>query len=178
MVVIRYLLVPALTFTLLSLARTHDKHDDDTRPFPATTGNVSFKFVPPTSAKGKSKDKKAPKKNGTLEVGKTGISIDTKLDEKDGAYSDDKNHAKVFLVRLMKGKTYQFDMISNDFDSYLYLEDAGKKLLAQDDDTGGGDSGLDSQILFAPKEDGVYRVIATSFGGDELGNFKLMIVEK
>jgi len=124
------------------------------------------------------KDKKEPgKKDAALEIGKKPLVIDSKLDQNDAAYGDNKLHAKLYLVKLVKGKTYQFDMSSDDLDSYLYLEDPGKKLVAEDDDSGGGNSGLDSQFVFTAKEDGVHRLIVTSFGGDETGAFRLTIVE-
>jgi hypothetical protein len=66
-------------------------------------------------------------------------------------------------------------MRSKEFDSFLRLEDAGKKQLAEDDDSGGG---VDAQIVFTPTADGVYRIIATSFDDDETGAFNLLIQEK
>src|SRR5262245_7898095 len=49
---------------------------------------------------------------------------------------NDKKH-QVYLFQMEAGKTYQIDMTSNDFDSYLFLEDPNGKLLAEDDDGGG-----------------------------------------
>jgi hypothetical protein len=119
--------------------------------------------------------KEQPKKEKVLEVGK-GINIDSSLGDKDqkdarrqGSYS------KVFLVKLVKGKTYQIDMRTAAFDAYLRLENAKKTQLAEDDDSGGD---LDAQILFTPTEDGVYRIITTSFNEDETGPFNLRIEEK
>jgi hypothetical protein len=45
--------------------------------------------------------------------------------------------AQVHPVRLQPGKTYTIDMISRDFDSYLYVEDPSGAVLASDDDSGG-----------------------------------------
>jgi hypothetical protein len=78
---------------------------------------------------------------------------------------------KVFLVKLAKGKTYQIDMTSKKVDSFLRLEDAGGKQLAEDDDGGGA---LNARILFDCKEDGDYRIIATCVGGGT-GSFKLAV---
>ena len=44
---------------------------------------------------------------------------------------------KLFTVQLEEGKTYQIDMKSTEFDSYLFLESPDGVLLAQDDDGGG-----------------------------------------
>ena len=111
-----------------------------------------------------------------LEVGKDGITIDSKLDDKDGRDSVRKQmFSKVFWVKMVKGKTYQIDMKTGAFDAYLRLEDNKSKQLAEDDDSGGD---LDAQILFTPTDDGVYRVITTTFDADETGPFNLRIQEK
>lgn len=109
------------------------------------------------------------------EVGQ-GLSIDSKLVEEDDMDAGRKeSFAKIVLVKLAKGKTYQIDMTTRTFDAYLRLEDAGKKQLAEDDDSGGG---RNARILFMAPVDGVYRVIATSFAADEAGPFNLRIQEK
>jgi hypothetical protein len=140
----------------------------------------SFCLINLAWAENQDKDKqdKDKQKKQVLEVGKKGINLDSKLDDTDAGYGDNKVHAKLFLVKMVKGKTYQIDMSTNNFDAYLYLEDPGKKLLAEDDDTGGGDTMLDAQIVVTPTDDGVYRIIATSFEGDKTGNFKLTVIEK
>ena len=71
------------------------------------------------------------------------------------------------------GKTYVITMRSDDFDSYLFLEDGAGKVLAQDDDSGGGNTGLDAQITFNCTKAGTYRIIATTFAADATGNFTL-----
>src|ERR1700677_1645623 len=60
------------------------------------------------------------------------LAVTDKIDDtRPGCY------CKVFQVNLAKGKTYTMDMISNQMDSYLRVEDAKKKSLAEDDDSGG-----------------------------------------
>jgi hypothetical protein len=114
------------------------------------------------------------KQKKVLEVGK-GININTELNKNDNGYCDTKKHAKFFLVQFAKGKTYQIDMVSTKFDSFLYLEDSKKMVVAQDDDSGGM---LNALIQFKAPADGVYRVIATSFNGTQTGPFNLRIEEK
>jgi len=138
----------------------------------------TFSLINLAWAENQDKDKQ---KKEVFEVGKKGVSIDSKLDDSDPGYGDTKVHAKLFLVKLVKGKTYQIDMSTPNFDAYLYLEDPGKKVLAEDDDTGGangGDNKLDAQIVFTATADATYRIITTSFDGDEKGAFKLNVVEK
>jgi hypothetical protein len=135
---------------------------------------VSFALINLAWA-GNNQDKKDKQKQKVLEVGKKGINLDSELNADDKGYGDDKQHAKVYLVKLEKDKTYQLDMISDQFDAYLYLEDAKMNLLAEDDDSGGD---LNAQILFKAPADGTYRVICTSFGGAGTGNFTLIIEQK
>lgn len=134
----------------------------------------------PVQAQGRiqpKKEKEQPKaKEKVYEVTAEGVNIDSNLNDKDVRDADRKQmYSKVFLVKLAKGKTYQIDMMSQNFDCYLRLEDSGKKQLAEDDDSG---DDTDAQIIFTAPEDGVYRVITTSFDEDEMGAFKLRIQQK
>jgi Ca2+-binding EF-hand superfamily protein len=80
--------------------------------------------------------------------------------------------AKIFTVKMERGKTYQVDHMSSAFDAYLYLEDSEGNVLAQDDDSGGN---LNSRIVHNPAKTGTYRLIATSLGGSALGVFALSV---
>jgi hypothetical protein len=83
-----------------------------------------------------------------------------------------------FWSSWVKRKTYQIDMSSKveGFDSWLRIEDADKKQLAEDDDSGGN---LDARILFMAPEDGIYRIITTTYASKfETGPFNLRIQEK
>lgn len=79
---------------------------------------------------------------------------------------------KLYLVPMEQGRTYQIDLTSGAFDSYLYLYDATGKLLAQDDDGGGYPS---ARIIYRATRNGVFRVEATSLGGQFTGPFRLAI---
>ncbi|MCI0462344.1 MAG: redoxin domain-containing protein [Gemmataceae bacterium] len=80
--------------------------------------------------------------------------------------------SKVYPVTLKRGKTYTIDMVSTQFDSYLRLEDARGKELAQDDDSGGN---LNSRIIFACQADGEYKVICTAFNAQGMGDYVLTV---
>lgn len=69
---------------------------------------------------------------------------------------------KVHAVKMLKGQSYQLDLVSTDFDSYLRLEDSAGNQLAQDDDGGGM---LNSRIRFTAAKDDTYLIYATSLGG-------------
>jgi hypothetical protein len=107
-------------------------------------------------------------KNGAAEVQETLAATDSKDTVRRQSV------CKVYSVKLSMGKTYQIDMRSKAIDSYLRLEDPAGKQLAKDDDSGGGH---DARIVFNCPADGVYRIIATTFGG-ETGPFVLAVKEK
>jgi hypothetical protein len=69
---------------------------------------------------------------------------------------------KVHEVKMAAGKSYQIDLVSGNFDSFLRLEDEDGKQLAQDDDGGGFPN---ARIMFKAPKDGMYRIIATTFDG-------------
>ena len=82
---------------------------------------------------------------------------------------------KAYTVKLTAGKKYVIDQISKTFDPYLRLEDANGKHLASDDD---GGQGLNSRIFYTPPQIGNYKIIATTFGASQLGNFTLTVSSK
>lgn len=94
-----------------------------------------------------------------------------KLDKDDPLHKNKKH--KLFTFNMEAGKTYQIDMKSGAFDSYLYLESPEGDVLAQDDDSGGFP---DARIVHKAAKAGRYRIICTHFGGGgNLGEFSLSI---
>jgi serine protease Do len=60
-------------------------------------------------------------------------------------------------------------------DSFLRLEDAKLRQLAQDDDSGGN---RNARIMFPCQRAGTYRIICTSFNEGATGNFTVQVAEK
>jgi hypothetical protein len=83
-------------------------------------------------------------------------------------------HSRTHPFTLTGKKTYQIDLISQDFDAYLRLEDSAGRQLAEDDDSGGG---LNARLVFTPEVSGTYRVIATTFRPGETGDYVLKVRE-
>src|SRR5262249_23884739 len=86
-----------------------------------------------------------------------------------------KDLEQVHEVKMRAGNTYVLDLTSNEFDTYLRLEDAKKKVLAENDDIDEKAGNLNSRIIFTPTEDGVYRIVATSFKQRGVGAYTLTI---
>ena len=78
-------------------------------------------------------------------------------------------------VKMTAGNVYVIEMTSNDFDTYLRLETANRKILAENDDI--APDNLNSRIIFTPKVDGLYRIVATSFQQRGTGAYTLTIRE-
>jgi hypothetical protein len=70
---------------------------------------------------------------------------------------------KPFTIRLEKGKTYVFDLESNEMDSFLRLYDPKGLMVASDDD--GGDI-QNARIRYTAEETGNYEISASVFGGN------------
>jgi thiol-disulfide isomerase/thioredoxin len=81
---------------------------------------------------------------------------------------------KVFTCKFAQGKSYRLDLDSTDFDAYLMLLGPTGRVVAQDDDGGGN---LNSRILWNAEPGGTYRILATSLGGKDVGNFTLTVTE-
>jgi hypothetical protein len=91
------------------------------------------------------------------------LKVTEMLIDKDETYPPRNNYYKPFLIKLKAGETYVIDHVRPGedfkFDPYLYLEDANKKVVAQDDDSGGN---LNARIIYTPEADGEFRIIATT----------------
>lgn len=100
---------------------------------------------------------KAPRAPGEI------LHVEGTITEKD-QFAGQK-FAQVHQVVLQAGKTYLFDMISQEknpkeFDPFLILKDPEGKVVASDDDSGGFPN---ARILYKPAVAGTYQVIATSY---------------
>ena len=81
---------------------------------------------------------------------------------------------KVYAIKLTKGKTYQIDLKSKDFDAVLRLEDSAGKEVAFNDDY--DPHSLDSRIVYTAAKGGDYKIIATCLD-KKIGKFKLTAIE-
>ena len=80
---------------------------------------------------------------------------------------------KIYPIKLSEGKTYEMNLKSKDFDSFLRLEDSSGKEVAEDDDGGGFP---DARLVYKAAKSGDYKIIVTSFDGKS-GKFSLTVAE-
>jgi hypothetical protein len=85
--------------------------------------------------------------------------------------------AKLHTVKLLKGKTYQIDMTSMQFNTYLRLEDAKGKQIAEDSNNMGM-GGLNSSLSVTPQVTGDYRIVATTLIGNQMGGYVLKVTQR
>jgi len=71
-----------------------------------------------------------------------------------------------------KGERIQVDVTSSSFDAYAILEDATGKVLARDDDSGGG---TNARIIFVVPAAGAYRIIANTYRQGSYGPYTLSV---
>jgi serine protease Do len=76
------------------------------------------------------------------------------------------------VVTLRAGVTYTIDLRSADFDAYLVLADDDGRILAEDDDSGGG---LDARIVFRAPYTGDYEIYTTTYSPGAVGNYTLIV---
>jgi hypothetical protein len=125
--------------------------------------------APARLPRGPAEPMEPPKRS--FRIGDTVLGVNDTLNQNDAVYMG-RMH-KVFLVEMEAGKTYQIDMVSTAFDSYLFFESPGKMLLAQDDDGGGYP---DARIIHKATETGKFRIIASHFGNaGVLGQFNITV---
>jgi hypothetical protein len=82
---------------------------------------------------------------------------------------------KSYSYRMKAGTTYTIRMLSNQFDTYLRLEDPAGIQVAEDDDGDAPGVSLNARIVFTAPRDGTYRIIATSFDPNTFGGYQLLV---
>jgi hypothetical protein len=127
-------------------------------------------------------DLKAGKLTGKEDLGVTGSLPDGpdvvlrfagSLTAKDPASKHRKGaFMKVHEVKLSADVEYAIELNSTAFNTYLYVEDAAGKKLAEDNDSG---TDLNARVVFRPPSDGTYRILATSFQPNGLGDYTLLV---
>jgi hypothetical protein len=86
-----------------------------------------------------------------------------------------KQRENVLSVKMRAGRIYVIDLESDQFDSYLRLEKAPGKTLAENDDV--SPHNPNSRLIFQAPADDTYRVITTSFQQQGKGSYTLRIRE-
>lgn len=97
-------------------------------------------------------------------------SYEGRLLNTDAVYRGGKKH-KMLLFQMEAGKTYQIEMSSKAFDSYLFLESPAGKVIAEDDDGGGFPT---ARIVHKAAETGQFRIACTYFA-PAMGDFRVTI---
>jgi hypothetical protein len=80
--------------------------------------------------------------------------------------------SRTHSYRMKAGTMYTIRMLSNQFDSYLRLEDPSGNNLMEDDD---GDGFPNARIVFIPPRDGTYRLVATTFVPHTGGTYQVVV---
>ena len=100
-----------------------------------------------------------------------GTSITGQLTQYDPVLSD-QTHYKIFTFQGSAGQTVTIDLMSADFDAYLYLKDQNGTSIAHDDDSGGG---RNARIVIVLPYTGMYQIVANTVGRGEVGSFTLQL---
>lgn len=90
----------------------------------------------------------------------------------DDPLTADGRHGQAWALEGRAGETYVIDLISDEFDAYLYFAGPGLAQPLTDDD-GAGD--LNSRITVTLPESGTYRVIVSALDGSGSGKFQLLV---
>ena len=100
------------------------------------------------------------------------LTAKDKLTDADPKYKNGDKSYKSYKIQMKADKTYVIDLVKDGVrDPFLYLEDAKGVQVAADDDSGGE---LNARIIFVPRTDGEYTIIATTLG-KETGGFNLTV---
>ena len=84
-----------------------------------------------------------------------------------GEYYDDVEYFSFYGDRVVS------TLSSTDFDAYLYLADPQCYIIDSDDDSGGGTSGTDSQVVFDTDRTGIYTLAPSTYYPAKTGIYTL-----
>lgn len=85
------------------------------------------------------------------------------------------SYLEAWDLKGREGQTVSIDLISDDFDSYLYVVGPGLSETLRDDDGGGA---CHSRLNFTFLESGVFRVVASSSSSHQTGTYLLRVSEE
>ncbi|MGD2216566.1 MAG: hypothetical protein PVJ64_07410, partial [Gemmatimonadales bacterium] len=91
---------------------------------------------------------------------------------RDDPLTADGRHGQAWALEGRAGEIYVIELISDDFDAYLYFAGPGLSQPLTDDD-GAGD--LNSRIRVTLPESGTYRIVASALDGSSSGEFQLLV---
>ncbi len=83
--------------------------------------------------------------------------------------------AQAWTIELTAGDEFVFELLSDDFDSVLYLDDGGPLGALMDDDGAGN---LDSRIVYTAATRGIVRLVATALSQGGSGSFRLRAIRR
>ncbi len=116
-----------------------------------------------------------PKPKPTNRVSVLGIAVGSPrggaLSSSDGI-SSKKKYYDIYIANLIGGRKYVVDLVSQDFDPYLYVE-RGTTAVGSNDDYKG--SRKHSRVTFTASRSGQYRFIVTSFKERATGRYSLSL---
>jgi hypothetical protein len=86
--------------------------------------------------------------------------------------SPDGSYLQAWGLVMSAGETLTVDLVSGDFDAFLWLAGPGLDAPMSDDDGGGA---CNSRITFAAPTDGIYRVVVNTVSPGATGAFRLLV---
>ncbi|MEM9273594.1 MAG: AAA-like domain-containing protein, partial [Cyanobacteria bacterium P01_F01_bin.143] len=98
--------------------------------------------------------------------------VDASLDENHEVVESENKLVDVYPIVGTAGQEIEISMESEDFDTYLILENSEKERIKEDDDGGDGSNSFMNVIL---PEDGNYKIIATTYETNASGEYQITV---
>jgi hypothetical protein len=87
----------------------------------------------------------------------------------------DGSYAQAWALRMQAGQEATVDVLSDEFDAYLYVLGPGLDEPLSDDDGAGA---CDARVTFTAPQSGEYRVVVNSLWSEATGRFRLRAMDQ
>jgi hypothetical protein len=87
----------------------------------------------------------------------------------------DGSYAQAWVLQMQAGQEATVDLLSDEFDAYLYVIGPGLDEPLTDDDGAGA---CDARVTFTAPQSGEYRVVVNSLWSEATGRFRLRVMDR
>lgn len=107
-----------------------------------------------------------------MQIEELPFAVSNRLDESSNTFPDNASYYELYEFYGESGQQITIELISSEFDAFLFVFNAADKILAEDDDGGEDDN---ARIIVTLPDAGIYRVMVNTYNSGETGQYRLSL---